>query len=51
MKILGFATQANINPADVCNEIGQAINGKPNRFKMDLDGISGVRFGNNTYRI
>jgi leucine dehydrogenase len=51
IKILGFATQANINPADVCNEIGQAINGKPNRFKMDLNGISGVRFGNNTYRI
>ena len=51
IKILGFATQANINPADVCSEIGQAINGKPNRFKMDLDGISGVRSGFNTYRI
>tara|TARA_B100001094_G_scaffold331028_1_gene398009 strand:+ start:2769 stop:3920 length:1152 start_codon:yes stop_codon:yes gene_type:complete len=51
IKILEFATQANINPADVCTEIGQAITGKPNRFKMGLSGISGVRSGNNTYRI
>jgi len=51
IKILDIASENRISPADVCSEIGQAIDGKPNRFKMSMDGISGVRTGNNTYRI
>lgn len=51
IKILDIAMEHRISPVDVCTEIGQAINGKLNRFKMDLNGISGVLTGNNTYRI
>jgi hypothetical protein len=51
IKILDIASENRISPADVCSEIGQAIDGKPNKFKMSVDGISGVRTGNNTYRI
>ena len=46
-----MASTHRISPADVCTEIGQAIVGKPNRFKMQLDGLAGVTSGNNTYRI
>ena len=51
IKILDIAMEHRISPVDVCTEIGQTINGKLNRFKMDLNGISGVLTGNNTYRI
>lgn len=51
IKILDLANQYRMSPAQVCSEIGQAINGHPNRFKMQLDGLSGVLAGNNTYRI
>tara|TARA_B100000676_G_C18056643_1_gene834861 strand:- start:232 stop:1383 length:1152 start_codon:yes stop_codon:yes gene_type:complete len=51
LNILDMASEHRISPADVCTEIGQAIKGKPNRFKMKLDGLSGVKAGNNTYKI
>jgi len=51
IKILDMASEHRVSPADVCTEIGQAINGKPNRYKLSLDGLSGVKSGNNTYRI
>tara|TARA_B100001057_G_scaffold487107_1_gene569315 strand:- start:540 stop:1691 length:1152 start_codon:yes stop_codon:yes gene_type:complete len=51
IKILDIASEHRVSPADVCTEIGQSINGKPNRYKMSLDGLSGVKSGNNTYRI
>ena len=51
LSILDMASEHRISPADVCTEIGQAINGKPNRYKLSLDGLSGVKSGNNTYRI
>ena len=51
LSILDMASTHRISPADVCTEIGQAITGKPNRFKMKLDGLSGVITGDNTYRI
>tara|TARA_B100001057_G_scaffold482744_1_gene558575 strand:+ start:320 stop:1471 length:1152 start_codon:yes stop_codon:yes gene_type:complete len=51
LSILDIASTHRISPADVCTEIGQAITGKPNRFKMKLDGLSGVITGDNTYRI
>jgi len=51
LNILDMASTHRISPADVCTEIGQAIVGKPNRFKMQLDGLAGVTSGNNTYRI
>lgn len=51
LSILDMASTHRISPADVCTEIGQAITGKPNRFKMKLDGLSGVIIGDNTYRI
>ena len=51
LNILDMASTHRISPADVCTEIGQAIVGKPNRFKMQIDGLSGVITGDNTYRI
>ena len=51
IKILDLASEHRISPADVCNEIYQTIDGKPNRFKMQLDGLTGVLSGHNTYRI
>ena len=51
IKILDMASEHRVSPADVCTEIGQAINDKPNRYKLSLDGLSGVKSGNNTYRI
>lgn len=51
LSILDMASTHRISPADVCTEIGQAIKGKPNRFKQQLDGLSGVKVGNNTYKI
>ena len=48
LNILDMASTHRISPADVCTEIGQAIVGKPNRFKMQLDGLAGVTSGNNT---
>ena len=51
LKILDIASEHRISPGDVCDEIGQAIIGKPNRFKMKLDGLAGVQYGKNTYRI
>jgi len=51
LNILDMASEHRISPADVCTEIGQAIKGKPNRFKMKLDGLAGVKAGNNTYKI
>lgn len=51
IKILDIASEHRVSPVDVCSEIAQTIDGNPNRYKMDLDGISGVRTGNNTYRI
>ena len=51
LSILDVASTHRISPADVCTEIGQAIKGKPNRFKQQLDGLSGVKAGYNTYKI
>ena len=51
LSILDMASEHRISPADVCTEIGQAIKGKPNRFKQRLDGLTGVMAGNNTYKI
>jgi len=51
LSILNMASEHRISPADVCLEIGQAIKGKPNRFKQQLDGLTGVKAGNNTYKI
>jgi len=51
LSILDMASENRISPADVCKQIGQAITGKPNKFKMRLDGLSGVKAGNNTYKI
>tara|TARA_B100001027_G_C16254129_1_gene326030 strand:+ start:119 stop:1270 length:1152 start_codon:yes stop_codon:yes gene_type:complete len=51
LSILDMASEHRISPADVCTEIGQAILGKSNRFKMSVDGLTGVKSGNNTYKI
>lgn len=51
LSILDMASEHRISPADVCTEIGQAIKGKQNRFKQQLDGLTGVKAGNNTYKI
>ena len=51
LSILDMASEHRISPADVCTEIGQAIKGKQNRFKQQLDGLTGVKAGYNTYKI
>ena len=51
LKIIDMASEHRISPAEVCDEIGKVIDGGTNRFKMELDGLSGVVSGNNTYNI
>ena len=51
LNILDTASEHRVSPADICTEIGQAITGKSNRFKMEVSGLTGVKAGNNTYKI
>ena len=38
-EYINIAEENEISPADVCQQIGQNITGKPNKFKIKLDSL------------
>ena len=51
LKILKYAENYKVTPYEICKEMGKAMSGGQNKFKLDISGLGDVKFGNNTFTI